>query len=322
MLRRGMSQASQQVAKKGSIVQRRAASSSGLLGSSYLWAGTLAVGGAGAMAYASRLSQNRSLKASDINKLDQLETITKDELLSNGVTLYRYLTCPFCGKVRAFLDHYKIPYKCVEVDPLFKSQMKGLNYSKVPYLKVHKQGSDDTVDIADSYEIVSLLGEKMGAPADTEAVTKWRRWAESDFVRYVTLNLNRSLGDAWSSAAYIDVADEIPAFNKFLSKAVGAPIMYVVVQKLSTRPKLMKAGYDGGDEREALYKQVNNWIADGIGNNKFNGGDSPNAADTDVYGVINAVRGLPVYLDILQNTKAKEWVDRMDVACGREPWKL
>ena len=50
------------------------------------------------------------------------------------LTLYQYRTCPFCCKARAYLDHSGISYQVVEVNPLFKREMKFSKYRKVPFL--------------------------------------------------------------------------------------------------------------------------------------------------------------------------------------------
>ena len=50
------------------------------------------------------------------------------------ITLYQYTTCPFCCKTRAFLDYYGITYTTVEVNPLFKKEMKFSKYRKVPFI--------------------------------------------------------------------------------------------------------------------------------------------------------------------------------------------
>ncbi|KAE9588266.1 hypothetical protein Lal_00002755 [Lupinus albus] len=42
----------------------------------------------------------------------------------HSVVLYQYEACPFCNKVKAFLDYYDIPYKVVEVNPLSKKEIK------------------------------------------------------------------------------------------------------------------------------------------------------------------------------------------------------
>lgn len=50
------------------------------------------------------------------------------------LTLYQYKTCPFCSKVRAFLDFHALPYQVVEVNPVRRAEIKFSSYRKVPIL--------------------------------------------------------------------------------------------------------------------------------------------------------------------------------------------
>lgn len=59
-----------------------------------------------------------------------------------NITLYQYETCPFCCKVRTFLDYYGIEYTKVEVHPIFKREIDFSNYKKVPIIIV-----DDEVQV-------------------------------------------------------------------------------------------------------------------------------------------------------------------------------
>ena len=52
------------------------------------------------------------------------------------LTLYQYKTCPFCSKVRAFLDYQGLPYEVVEVNPVMRKEIKWSTYRKVPILMV------------------------------------------------------------------------------------------------------------------------------------------------------------------------------------------
>jgi hypothetical protein len=52
------------------------------------------------------------------------------------ITLYQYATCPFCCKVRAYLDYYGYKYDIVEVNSIFRQQLKWTNYKKVPIVAV------------------------------------------------------------------------------------------------------------------------------------------------------------------------------------------
>lgn len=79
---------------------------------------------------------------------------SKDDLNLN-LTLFQYPTCPFCCKVRAFLDYYGIPYEVVEVNPVFRQQTSWTTYKKVPILLAKVK--DGYQQLNDSSMIVSAL---------------------------------------------------------------------------------------------------------------------------------------------------------------------
>lgn len=63
------------------------------------------------------------------------------------LTLYQYKTCPFCSKVRAFLDFHSLPYQVVEVNPVRRTEIKFSSYRKVPILVA--QEGDCSVSLGD-----------------------------------------------------------------------------------------------------------------------------------------------------------------------------
>ncbi|KAL1517379.1 hypothetical protein ABEB36_001149 [Hypothenemus hampei] len=71
------------------------------------------------------------------------------------LTLFQYQTCPFCCKVRAFLDYYGISYDVVEVDPVLRQSIKWSEYKKVPILVARTQ--DGYQPLNDSTMIISAL---------------------------------------------------------------------------------------------------------------------------------------------------------------------
>ncbi|KAG5325291.1 PGES2 synthase, partial [Pseudoatta argentina] len=71
------------------------------------------------------------------------------------LTLFQYQTCPFCCKVRAFLDYYGISYDVVEVDPVLRKEIGWSSYKKVPILLTQVEGGYQPLN--DSTMIVSLL---------------------------------------------------------------------------------------------------------------------------------------------------------------------
>nr|XP_032832228.1 prostaglandin E synthase 2 [Petromyzon marinus] len=74
------------------------------------------------------------------------------------LTLYQYQTCPFCSKVRAFLDYHGLPYRLVEVNPVMRHEIAFSSYRKVPIVIVADAGgSDSPVQLNDSSYIISIL---------------------------------------------------------------------------------------------------------------------------------------------------------------------
>ncbi|CAI5528637.1 unnamed protein product [Closterium sp. Naga37s-1] len=71
------------------------------------------------------------------------------------VVLYQYEACPFCNKVKAFLDYYDIPYRVVEVNPVGKKELKWSPYKKVPVLVVNGES------LVDSSAIISELHRRL-----------------------------------------------------------------------------------------------------------------------------------------------------------------
>ncbi|XP_012268505.2 prostaglandin E synthase 2 [Athalia rosae] len=72
------------------------------------------------------------------------------------LTLFQYQTCPFCCKVRVFLDYHGISYDVVEVDPVLRDEIKWSSYRKVPILLA--KVNEGYQPLNDSTMIISVLG--------------------------------------------------------------------------------------------------------------------------------------------------------------------
>ena len=75
------------------------------------------------------------------------------------LTLFQYQPCPFCKKVRAFLDYSGLSYRIVEVNPVTKKQLGWSSYKKVPVVvaKVKEGHQVSRSDVSVSFSIVLLL---------------------------------------------------------------------------------------------------------------------------------------------------------------------
>ncbi|KAF9671305.1 hypothetical protein SADUNF_Sadunf12G0033600 [Salix dunnii] len=128
------------------------------------------------------------------------------ELVPKEVVLYQYEACPFCNKVKAYLDYYDIPYKVVEVNPISKKEIKWSDYKKVPILMVDGEQLVDSSAIIDKLrnkihgkEIVESASDKDG---DDEEI-KWRRWVDNHLVHVLSPNIYRNTSEALESFDYI-----------------------------------------------------------------------------------------------------------------------
>lgn len=99
-------------------------------------------------------------------------------LAGSQLTLYQYEVCPYCCKVKAFLDYHHVPYSCVEVSPLGKKELSFSDYKKVPVLLI------DGEQLNDSPMIISELAARLPKPKktlkneDEERVKLWNQWVD------------------------------------------------------------------------------------------------------------------------------------------------
>ncbi|KAG2589509.1 prostaglandin E synthase 2-like [Panicum virgatum] len=231
------------------------------------------------------------------------------DLLPQNVVLYQYQACPFCNKVRAFLDYHDIPYKVVEVNPLSKKEIKWSDYKKVPILTV------DGEQLVDSSDIINILHRRI-RPDDeltNEEEAKWRRWVDEHLVHMLSPNIYRTTSEALESFDYISQHGNFSFTERFAVKYAGAAVMYMVSKKL-------KKKYNMTDERASLYDAANTWVQ-ALNGRDFLGGSKPNLADLAVFGVLRPIRYLRSGKDMVENTQIGEWYLRMEDAVG-EPSRI
>jgi len=271
--------------------------------------------------------------------------MSSDERKPPHLRLYQYHTCPFCCKARAFLDYYGYDYEIVEVNPLFKKETKfSANYRKVPILVAgDAQVNDSSVivsvlrshaiqpeksltELLEAYPAVEVTNEK-GKPvtefqnryrimyghdvSEEEIVkiteeAKWRKWVDDRFVHMMSPNIYRTMTESFQAFEYISRVGNFNRMETVLAQYVGAIAMYFVGKMIKKKHGLRE------DVRQSLYDEVNIWlIAVGKKKRPFLGGDEPNLADLNVYGVISAIEGLDAFNDLMSNTKIGPWYDRM-----------
>ncbi|WOL07282.1 hypothetical protein Cni_G16022 [Canna indica] len=226
------------------------------------------------------------------------------ELVPKDIVLYQYEACPFCNKVKAFLDYHKISYKVVEVNPLSKKEIKWSDYKKVPILVV------DGEQLTESSDIIKSLSSRLCLENSVinEEEAKWVRWVDDHLVHVLSPNIYRTTSEALESFDYIAKHGNFSTTEKFAVKYAGAAIMYMVSKKL-------KKKYNITDERASLYDAAQTWTT-ALNGRDFLGGSKPNLADLAVFGVLRPIRYLKAGKDMVENTKIGEWYQKMEMAVG------
>nr|GMD84742.1 prostaglandin E synthase 2 [Ipomoea batatas] len=227
----------------------------------------------------------------------------------NDVVLYQYEACPFCNKVKAFLDYYGIPYKIVEVNPISKNEIKWSDYRKVPILMVDGEQMVDSSDIIDKLfqKVCPQVAAK--STSDNDEENKWRKWVDNHLVHILSPNIYRSASEALESFDYITTQGNFSFYERTVAKYAGATAMYFVSKKL-------KKKYNITDERAALYEAAETWV-DALNGRDFLGGSKPNLADLAVFGVLRPIRNLKSGKDMVENTRIGDWYSRMEGAVGQ-----
>lgn len=89
------------------------------------------------------------------------------------LVLFQYQTCPFCCKVRAFLDSNGLSYSIVEVDAVLRQGLKWSPTKRVPTLLARtKEGK--YVQLSESSAIISILATVLQDPsADVGELAKF-----------------------------------------------------------------------------------------------------------------------------------------------------
>lgn len=227
------------------------------------------------------------------------------KFLPSEVVLYQYEACPFCNKVKAFLDYNNIPYKIVEVNPISKKEIKWSDYTKVPILKVNGEQMVDSSDIID--KLFHRINPDSSIP-DGDEEKKWREWVDNHLVHVLSPNIYRTTSEALESFDYITTHGNFSFTERLVAKYAGAAAMYFVSKKLKKR-------YNITDERAALYEAADMWV-DALKGRHYLGGSKPNLADLAVFGVLRPIRYLKSGKDMLEHTRIGEWYTRMENAVG------
>ncbi|KAM3573204.1 hypothetical protein VYU27_004807 [Nannochloropsis oceanica] len=229
------------------------------------------------------------------------------------ITLYQYKICPFCCKVKAVLDYYKIPYETMDVNPLTKAEIKfSADYRKVPIARIGDEVVIDSSIIVG--KIMDLLRAAHVAPAKeldaffAPEATRWAEWADMELAVLLFPNITRTFGESYQAFSYVKDVPHFSMLDKLTNQWIGATAMWAAQGKI-------KKKYNITDERAALFAALETWSSE-VGNKPFLSGSTPNVGDLCVYACIRAIEGLDAHKDLLANTGIGPWYTRVEHAIG------
>ncbi|CAB3406463.1 unnamed protein product [Caenorhabditis bovis] len=270
--------------------------------------------------------------------------------------LYQYETCPFCCKVRAFLDYYGFSYEVVEVNPVTRSQIKfSTAYKKVPILR-----SGENTTLTESSLIISELATYLTRPDQTlESIEKmypavdsvnekgkpcltypnkffvmkgevgsekdmalareereWREWVDNWFIHLISPNVYRTWEESLETFKWFEKVGE---WHRTFPDWERVLAVYIGAAAMFLLSKTLKKKHNIVDEREELRKACREWM-EAIGpSRQFLGGDRPNLADLSLYGAMNSFYGCAAFKEVILNEKIADWMMNVEVDVESQP---
>ncbi|GMT03446.1 hypothetical protein PENTCL1PPCAC_25620 [Pristionchus entomophagus] len=268
-----------------------------------------------------------------------------------NIRLYQYETCPFCCKVRAYLDYHGFSYEIVEVNPVTRSQIKfSTDYKKVPIVRVN-----DEISLTESSLVVSQLAtllvlpdrtmkevmsmyptvegtddkgkavvthpnkyfvmmEKSLSVADMAAAREereWREWVDSHFIHLISPNVYRSWNESLETFRWFQ---EVGDWHRTFPSWERCLAVYMGAAAMWGLSKRLKKRHNIDDERAAMKEACDKWIVAVGPTRKFMGGEKPNLADLALYGAMQSFYGCAAFAECCSSGPISEWYARMKSA--------
>mmetsp|Transcript_7608 Transcript_7608/g.16355 ORF Transcript_7608/g.16355 Transcript_7608/m.16355 type:complete len:269 (+) Transcript_7608:56-862(+) len=230
------------------------------------------------------------------------------------VQMFQYHICPFCCKVKAFMDWKKIPYKVMDVNPITKKEIKfSPDYRKVPIVKLGEEQINDSPVIL--REIIERgvkggdLPEKLLEQVKSDEVQKWLKFCDTKLAVLMFPNLTRNFSESFEAFGYVNDVPHFSGMEKIQNRIVGSVAMWLANGKL-------KKKYNIVDERADLLAAFKEWT-DAVGGKPFVFGDELSLADVAVYGVLNSIKGFQSHTWMMsQSEPLAAWDSRVRAAIG------
>ena len=226
--------------------------------------------------------------------------------------VYQYLICPFCNRVKSYLDYIDVKYDTVEVNPLTKAEINfPVENKKVPIAFFNGVKVEDSAKIIERITEMGNNGEfEHGFPSKSffpEDTTHWTEWSEKKLAVMLYPNITRTFEESWECFEYAGKVETWSGFQQTLVRVVGTAAMSLANGKI-------KKKYNIVDERKELKDTVAVWC-DALKGQKFLHGEQPTMPDIMVFGVLKSIEGLRTFNEVMDESPVlKEWYENVKSA--------
>jgi microsomal prostaglandin-E synthase 2 len=336
------------------------------LGKSFFNAPKILLGGGGAALASVLLTQEQktndehkwraeygtAVKPQDI-RLSRKITSEADQTNMN-LRLYQYQTCPYCCKVRAFLDFYGFSYEVVEVNPVTRSQIKFANgYKKVPilttpllekplvesslvisilktYLLHPKLTMPNALECYPQHEVVDpktkkpraihpnkfyvMFGETLKTPEAIQNAREEREWREWVDEHFIHLISPNVYRTYSESLDTFHYFDQVVEWERNFPWWERLLAIYMGATAMFMISKRLKKRHNIGDERKSMLDACEAFLTAKGNSRTFMGGNAPNLADLALYGAINSFVGCTAFKEMREQSNIGEWYDAVHEA--------
>lgn len=234
------------------------------------------------------------------------------------VELFRFLSCPYCAKVKGVLDYNKVPYRTVTADPITYAHMPQTPYSMAPQIQFVTNPSAPVGSpsrgpfVVDSDQIVATLSDPLGyrKQLDDTRVQETLKFVSNAYSRGTFVAMYSNLNRAMEAYRHC-----VPDHYQYLPLRVAGSIGMSFIASKKAFPKIKDHfPMSDGETIDSVVERQTQWFAERIPSNKpFHGGDKPDIADIQMYAMSQSVLSNPLAAPIINkaNTPFGEWVAKM-----------
>ena len=233
------------------------------------------------------------------------KVLVPERVVNDLPTMYCFETCPFCFKVKALLGSRDIEYSKVEVDPIFKTQLKWSDWGMVPvFVDV------DGTQVNDSNYILHYIDSndsdsfpRIGEDPDQD---RWMDFSNKILGKSIVAVIYTSYRTSLQALDYVTKVDNFSFGSRLINKWLGAFIMRMVGK---SRAKMFEL-----PPRENLQYQLDEMSKAIEGD--FFGKKEPNGADYANFGILRSMQGLNGFDIVESHQVVSGWYGRMQRHSG------